>query len=68
LRAGVTQYALLLLLLLRTWNVRRSTLGPLSRGERAKDQARRGARTMRARFPAYTDVRSENLRSPLANP
>jgi len=23
---------------------------------------------MRARFPAYTDVRSENLRSPLANP
>jgi len=42
--------------------------GPLSRGERAEDQARRGARTMRARFPAYTDVRSENLRSPLANP
>ena len=28
----------------------------------------RGARTMRARFPAYRDVRSENLRSPLANP
>ena len=59
---------LLLSLFLRTWNVRRFTLGPLSRGERAEDQARRGARMMRARFPAYTDVRSENLRSPLANP
>ena len=42
--------------------------GPLSRGERAEEKARRGARTMRARFPAHTDVRSENLRSPLANP
>ena len=46
------------LLLLRTWNVRRSTPGPLSRGSRAEYQARRGARTRRARFPAYMDVRS----------
>ena len=42
--------------------------GPLSRGERAEEKARMGARTMRARFPAYRDVRSEKLRSPLADP